>query len=923
MERISVTIDGREIETVAGRPLLEVAGEAGIFIPHLCYLEHLPPFAGCRTCSVEVEGMRGLQLACNTRVAPGMVVKTNTPQAMEAQRAALLLIQANHPDRCLTCHKKVKCGPGELCQRDDFVTHRCLTCAKNKRCELLSTSEFTDTRGLDPFVIEDTSWYAVKEWPPVVQDNPFLEWDNKMCILCARCIRACDEIRCTTAIGLAQRATGASIVFGRGGTIPQSTCDFCGACIDACPTATLMERPHKWAWLAEKWTATTCSYCSVGCRLNVGSQEGKITIVKPLVSSPVSGDQICVRGRFHYSLIPPEARLTTPLIRRDGILKAASWEEALEAAAGGLAEAARQNGDDIGCLVSSRCTNEEGYLLQKLARTFLETRHIDQSSLIFHRVARDEIERALGPGFALGTVADLQRAECILVVGGDVTASHPVAALKIKQAVRWGGAGLIVLHPKGFELTNRGFAPFWLRHRPGTETALLNSLTYLLLTARSQGGEQIEVAGSHPLMEHLQAYQPDGVAEMAGVSGDDIQGAGELLFKAWQGRNQPGSLLAKDPTLMGVVDFPRGEGEKKLPLCIVLIDQAGPPELNRAVARSAANLALAADRRGGEGAVIYLLSPEANALGLAQVLAALEPGGHAGLTAHQMLSPESSVKAMLSLGDNPVMSLPGTHRRAEALRRLKFLVAVDYMNSDTAKMAHVVLPGLSPWEKEGTYLNDDGYLQQLQPAASPPLEARPDWWILCQLARRIGEKRGKTAFFAYQNALHVTEEMVRNVPRFMKVDVSLLQSQGFHYLDSESPPRTASSYESVSYLPSPTPKDTFTLITGRPLYSSVERAIAHCGDTDGLGKEDFLLMNPGDADSLGVVTGDSVVVESASGVGGGGVLTPPVRVTQDVPTGVVFLSGLYDGGAVQGLFDSNTPEICRVRMGRLPRPPEG
>src|SRR5207245_2797758 len=290
---------GSELEATEGAPLVEVIKNSGTFISNLCYIDGRPPYAGCRTCIVEIEGQRGFPLSCTARIEDGMIVRTETPSLTSTRQAVLSLILSYHSDRCLTCHRVVKCKPGDTCLRDDVVTHRCLTCSKNHRCELQTTCEMLEMAGYEPWDGDERTYYNLPQ-PPADQANPFLEFDPQMCIICTRCVRACDEIRHTGAITLAGRGFSTRIEFGQGGAVHDSNCDFCGACIDVCPTATLMEHPNKWsATQTERWTATTCTQCSVGCSISLGTKKGKGVIVRPdITANPVSRDQLCVRGRF-------------------------------------------------------------------------------------------------------------------------------------------------------------------------------------------------------------------------------------------------------------------------------------------------------------------------------------------------------------------------------------------------------------------------------------------------------------------------------------------------------------------------------------------------------------------------------------------------------------------------------------------------
>ena len=330
-----LTLNGQQIEAAPGRRLVEVIKEQGVSITNLCYIDGLEPYAGCRTCLVEIEGGRPtpMQLACTAQVAEGMVIQTDTPAVKLARQGVMSLIMANHPDRCLTCHRRVHCQPGEICLRDDVVTHRCLSCSKNYRCELQTSTELIDMGEYEePWVGEPRSYYETPA-PEPDRANPYLEFDPQMCIICTRCVRACADLRHTGAITLSGKGSTTAIAFGTGGPVHESDCDFCGACIDVCPTATLMEKPNKWAGVPEEWTNSACNSCAVGCTISYGTQNGRPMIVRPDRLNAFSRDQICVRGRFGYDAIAEGQRLQRSLARRGERLLPVSFEEALKDAA--------------------------------------------------------------------------------------------------------------------------------------------------------------------------------------------------------------------------------------------------------------------------------------------------------------------------------------------------------------------------------------------------------------------------------------------------------------------------------------------------------------------------------------------------------------------------------------------------------------
>jgi len=507
-----ITINGVAVEAQDGRRLVEVIKEQGVRITNLCYIDGLDPYAGCRTCLVEIEGARPtpIQLSCTAQVAPGMVVRTETPEVKRARQGVMSLIMANHPDRCLTCHRRVHCQPGEICLRDDVVTHRCLTCSKNYRCELQTSTELIDMGEFEePWVGEDRSYYESPA-PEPDRANPFLEFDPQMCIICTRCVRACADLRHTGAITLAGKGSRTAIAFGTGGPVHESNCDFCGACIDVCPTATLMEQPNKWVALAEEWTNSACNSCAVGCTISYGTTSAagmagvRPVIVRPDRLNSVSNDQICVRGRFHYDAVSDRERLSRSLVRRGERLLPASFDDAVAEAARALDDMrSAHGGGAIAVLGSPLATNEEAYVLAQLAREVIGTPHVDFAQGALHRAVTAALRETLGVERLPSSLTDLAQADVIVVVAGDLEESHPVAALRVKDAVVRRGARLILVSARWGELVP--FATEWVRPAPGGEAAAVHALAgpelhAALQAARADGEQRVAVVfAPHPL----------------------------------------------------------------------------------------------------------------------------------------------------------------------------------------------------------------------------------------------------------------------------------------------------------------------------------------------------------------------------------------------------------------------------------------
>jgi predicted molibdopterin-dependent oxidoreductase YjgC len=888
-----ITVNGREFEAEEGAPLVEVLTNLGFVVPHLCYLEGRPAYAGCRTCLVEVEGARGLQLSCTSKVADGMVVNTETQVVKEARQAVTSIILANHSDRCLTCHRRVKCLPGDICLRDDVVTHRCVTCSKNYRCELQTHCELVGMANYEPWVGEERTYYQFDQ-PEADRANPFLEFDPQMCIICTRCVRACDEIRHTGAITLSGRGFSTRIAFGAGGAVDESNCDFCGACIDVCPTATLMEKPNKWIARTDEWVSTACNSCSVGCTLSVGVRNGRGVIVRPDLLNPVSFDQICVRGRFHYDAVPDRDRLSRHMIRRGEALLPASWEEALDSAAERLAEISRQHGPGaIGFLGSPIATNEENYLLQKLARAVVGTNNVDFSSGPVAAAVAGALRDAFGSEALPADMTGIAQASALVVVADDLESSHNVAALRVKDAVVQRGARLVVVSPRYGEVCD--FAEVWVRPRPGGEAAALAAIAgALAASTRTPNGVEGALAPADP--------------SVGGAEPETIRQAADLLASA---AAEPEARLAFVFAPGPVGRFAAGQ-----------------------TARAAANLAILC--RGGEAQnAFHSLPAEANVHGAHDMGVApdLLPGlrplddaaardafrqawsadvpSEAGLDFWGMIEAarQGRLKALVVAGDNPFLWAPGRQAVREAIEALDFLLVVDSLMTETAERAHVVLADVATHGKDGTYTSADRRVLRLKAAVAPQRDAQPAWLSLRELGRRLAEKLSRAVNLEVEDPEAVMEEIASLAPAYAEARYDRLRTGKTRALPAEAPSRAALQRISVD---SPAPADgLLTLVTGRSLYTSLEGAALRSPEADKLHREESVEINPADAAALGVRQGEEVVL-----VNGDAELAIAASITDAVPPGVIYVPLYYGGGAVTALFppDDGRPLLPQVRV---------
>jgi formate dehydrogenase (NADP+) alpha subunit len=860
-----ITLNGRELEAPDGAPLVEVIKNRGTFISNLCYIDGRPPYAGCRTCIVEIEGVRGQPLSCTTRIEDGMIVRTETPDLKSTRQAVLSLIMSYHSDRCLTCHRVVKCKPGDTCLRDDVVTHRCLTCSKNYRCELQTTCEMLEMAGYEPWDGDTRTYYTTPQ-PPPDQGNPFLEFDPQMCIICTRCVRACDELRHTGAITLAGRGYSTRIEFGQGGPVHDSNCDFCGACIDVCPTATLMEHPNKWnATQTERWVATTCTQCSVGCSISLGTKRGKGVIVRPdTTANPVSRDQLCVRGRFHYDAVKNTERLQTPLIRRNGGQDAATWEEAIEFTAARLTQIREEHGPEaIGFLASPLATNEENYLVSKIARAIVGTNNVDSSSGPVSRAAAEALRAAVGSEVLPADMTRLAKSKTILVVAHDLESSHNVACLRIKDAAVYNGAKLIVISPMRGELND--FADVWVQPKPGEEAAAVAALDAALSGDEStqlseEAARALELlkaaasreADAHPVsivyaLPHLGAEQARAVtAALANISiacaGEE---AAETLF-----------VLPQEANVWG------------------MRDTGGSPDLLPAY-RPAADDAARRETERLWGAPLPAST---------------------GLTFNEMLA-DGKLKALVVMNDNPLMLAPDRSRVRNALESLDFLAVIDSLPTDTAKLAHAVFADVSPWAKEGTTTSADRRILRLDPATAPQGEALQGWRILSDLGARLAERlKAGEIRIRYQTVNEIMDEMSQVIPLHANATYREMDSGAQQTLDGLGPKRAERQAVTVAKVPKK--GSGFRLTAGRSLYTSYEGAAIHSPSADKLHREEHVALNPADAAALGLSEGDPVILRNDRGE-----LRTQAHLTNAVAPKTTHVPLYLDGGAVGVLFE--------------------
>ena len=736
-DKVRFTLDGEEVEAEKGLSIWEVANGRGLVIPHLC---HKPapgyrPDGNCRACMVEIEGERVLAASCIREPEEGMVVTTNSARAESARKMVVEMLVADQPAREEAHDRSAHLW--DMAEANGVATSR-LPKLEKERIPLLDDSHVAMRVNLDA------------------------------CIQCGLCVRACREVQVNDVIGMAGRGHDSYPVFDMADPMGDSTCVACGECVQACPTGALMpatvldEAQQGDSKDYDSEVESICPFCGVGCQISLKVKDGKVKFVEG-INGPANEGRLCVKGRFGFDYIHHDHRLTKPLIRREDApakglnvdpsnwqthFREASWEEALDFAANGL----KGRGREVAGFGSAKCTNEEAYLFQKMIRQGFGHNNVDHCTRLCHASSVSALIENVGSGAVTATFNEIENADVAIAIGCNPIENHPVAATYFKQFTKRGGK-LIVMDPRGQAL--KRFASHMLQFRPGADVSMLNAIMHVIVEEELYDRQYIEGYTENWEAEkaHLADFSPEAMSEICGIAPDVLRDVA---------RTFAGAKAAMIFWGMGVSQHIHGTDNSRCLISLALMTgQVGRPGSGLHPLRGQNNVQGASD-----AGLIPMFLPDYQTVtddgvrsAFTEVWGSGDFSNEKGLTVTEIMDAvhADEIKAMYILGENPAMSDPDVEHARAALAKLDHLVVQDIFITETANYADVILPASAFAEKSGTVTNTNRQVQLGRPAVPPPGEAKEDWWIEVELAKRLG------LGWTYESPADVFAEMKQNM----------------------------------------------------------------------------------------------------------------------------------------------------------------
>ncbi|WP_299774153.1 formate dehydrogenase subunit alpha [uncultured Tateyamaria sp.] len=760
-DKVTFTLDGQEVQAEAGMTIWEVANGRGLVIPHLC---HKPapgyrPDGNCRACMVEIEGERVLAASCIREPSDGMVVTTDSARAESARKMVVEMLVADQPERDV---------------------------AHDKSAHLWDMAEMNG--------VSESRFPKLEEGRIPLLDDSHVAMSVNLdaCIQCGLCVRACREVQVNDVIGMAGRGHDAYPTFDFADPMGESTCVACGECVQACPTGALMpstvvdDQQVGDSADYDDEVESICPFCGVGCQISLKVKDGKVKYVEG-INGPANEGRLCVKGRFGFDYIHHDHRLTKPLIRREDApakglnvdpgswsthFREASWEEALDFAANGL----KGRGREVAGFGSAKCTNEEAYLFQKMIRQGFGHNNVDHCTRLCHASSVAALMENVGSGAVTATFNEIENADVAIAIGCNPIENHPVAATYFKQFTKRGGK-LIVMDPRGQAL--KRFASHMLQFRPGADVSMLNAIMHVIVEEGLYDQQYIDAYTENweAEKEHLAGFPPEKMAEICGIEADVLRDVA---------RTFAGAKSAMIFWGMGVSQHIHGTDNSRCLISLALMTgQVGRPGAGLHPLRGQNNVQGASD-----AGLIPMFLPDYQTVtddgvrsAFTDVWGSGDFSNEKGLTVTEIMDAvhADEIKAMYILGENPAMSDPDVEHARDALAKLDHLVVQDIFITETANYADVILPASAFAEKTGTVTNTNRQVQMGRPAVPPPGEAKEDWWIEVELAKRLG------LGWSYESPADVFAEMKLNMASLNNITWERLEGQNAVTYPSLSP----------------------------------------------------------------------------------------------------------------------------------------
>ena len=865
-QQIALTIDGKTVQVPQGTSVMRAAFEAGVKVPRLCATDHLEAFGSCRLCLVEIEGRRGFPASCTTPVEAGMKVRTQTDKLAKLRRGTMELYISDHPLDCLTCPANGNC---ELQEMAGVVGLREVRYGYEGENHLKSE--------------KDTS-------------NPYFTFDPTKCIVCSRCVRACEEVQGTFALTVEGRGFQSKIAPGAGEFL-DSECVSCGACVQACPTATLMEKSIVDQGQPDHAVVTTCAYCGVGCSFRAEMKGNQVVRMVPHKDGQANHGHSCVKGRFAWGYATHPDRIRHPMIRAKitDPWRVVSWEEALAHTASEFRRIQQAHGrGSIGGITSSRCTNEETYLVQKLVRAVFGNNNVDTCARVCHSPTGYGLKATLGESAGTQNFDSVEHTDVALVIGANPTDAHPVFASRLKKRLRE-GARLIVVDPRRIDLvrTPHVEAAFHLALRPGTNAAILNAMAHVIATEGLAREDYIQdrcdVAAYQKWRTFIELPKnsPEALEASTGVPAQEVRGAARLYATGGNAAIYYG---------LGVTEHSQGSTTvMAIANLAMLTGNIGRPGVGVKPLRGQNNVQGSCDMGSFPHELPgYRHVSDASVRELFGTTWGVPIDSEPGLRIPNMFDAaiEGSFKGLYVQGEDIAQSDPDTQHVTHALESLECLVVQDIFLNETAKFAHVLLPGSSFLEKDGTFTNAERRISRVR-KVMPPLAGYADWEVTQALANALGYP------MRYEHPAQIMAEIAALTPTFAGVSYERLDQLGsIQWPCNASAPngtpvmhidqfvRGKGRFVITEYVPTEertSRKFPLILTTGRILSQYNVGAQTRRTSNVIWHDADRLELHPHDAEQRGIRDGDWIALRSRAGT-----TTLRAKITERMQPGIVY-----------------------------------